>query len=257
MHGWKRNPKAPTSLWDGLVLDGAYAGLHPGTNRFVDGSGLENHGTLTNMDASTDWVWSDELGRWALDFDGSNDLVVTPVIALGTTYSLSWCMQYTKTTGGEPIGGANLNNSYGCYVNSPTTATTLIHSPIFPAASVASDSLGVLSPIELMHFSIVRKNARVEFYVRGLKLGGTKTLANNEPFSVSLLGSERLTPVYQFKGKLADVLFHNRDISPPEITWLADRSNRLYTPDTRRAIWVPTPFNPALMRRQRRMAGAR
>lgn len=43
-----------------------------------DISGRQNHGTLTNMDPSTDWVVGERGGR-ALDFDGSNDYV-----ALGT-----------------------------------------------------------------------------------------------------------------------------------------------------------------------------
>jgi hypothetical protein len=39
----------------------------------LDRSGYGNHGTLTNMDAGTDWVGS-QYG-WALDFDGVDDYV--------------------------------------------------------------------------------------------------------------------------------------------------------------------------------------
>jgi hypothetical protein len=39
----------------------------------IDRSGYGNHGTLTNMDAGTDWVGS-RYG-WALDLDGSDDFV--------------------------------------------------------------------------------------------------------------------------------------------------------------------------------------
>lgn len=39
-----------------------------------DISGRQNHGTLTNMDPSTDWVVGERGGR-ALDFDGSDDRV--------------------------------------------------------------------------------------------------------------------------------------------------------------------------------------
>ena len=35
-----------------------------GEQRYVDSSGYGNHGTLTNMDAASDWVWIPELGRW-------------------------------------------------------------------------------------------------------------------------------------------------------------------------------------------------
>jgi hypothetical protein len=60
------------SLWDGLV--GLWApALGPTGNALFDLSGLNNHGTLTNMDPATDWVGSP--GGWALGFDGIGDFV--------------------------------------------------------------------------------------------------------------------------------------------------------------------------------------
>lgn len=62
------NPK----LWDGLV--GAWMpslGVTGETLRDVSGNG--NHGTLTNMDAASDWVTTSK--GLALDFDGVNDSV--------------------------------------------------------------------------------------------------------------------------------------------------------------------------------------
>jgi hypothetical protein len=43
--------------------------------RLLDRSGRGNHGTLTNMDAGTDWVGTS--AGLSLDFDGTNDRVVT------------------------------------------------------------------------------------------------------------------------------------------------------------------------------------
>jgi len=45
-----------------------------------DQSGYNNHGTLTNMDAGTDWVASGD--GLALDFDGANDYIDIPVRGL-------------------------------------------------------------------------------------------------------------------------------------------------------------------------------
>lgn len=60
-------------LWDGCV--GAWnPGLGPTGLTLRDWSTYKNHGTLTNMDAGTDWVTSQ--GRYALDFDGSDDHIV-------------------------------------------------------------------------------------------------------------------------------------------------------------------------------------
>jgi hypothetical protein len=59
-----------SNLWQGVVgYWSASAG--PSGYRLLDRSGRGNHGTLTNMDAATDWVVDG--GRYALDFDGSND----------------------------------------------------------------------------------------------------------------------------------------------------------------------------------------
>lgn len=47
--------------------------------RLLDRTGRGNHGTLTNMDAGTDWVGATVQGRsgFSLDYDGINDYVVT------------------------------------------------------------------------------------------------------------------------------------------------------------------------------------
>jgi len=80
-------------LWQGLV--GAWSPcLSPrGGTVLRDLSGRGNHGTLTNMDAATDWVTSG--GKTALDFDGSNDYVSIDHNSIfawpkGATFS-TWC----------------------------------------------------------------------------------------------------------------------------------------------------------------------
>ena len=64
------------ALSDGLV---GYWSAWQGSSgyRLLDRTGRGNHGTLTNMDAGTDWVGATVQGRsgFALDFDGSNDFV--------------------------------------------------------------------------------------------------------------------------------------------------------------------------------------
>jgi len=67
-HGQSAYPE----LWDGVRAYYAPC-LGPSGTRLADLSGRNNWGTLTNMDAATDWVVDG--GRYALDFDGSNDHV--------------------------------------------------------------------------------------------------------------------------------------------------------------------------------------
>jgi hypothetical protein len=58
------------TILQGLV--GAWCpSLGPSGYTLLDRSGLGRHGTLTNMDAGTDWVGSP--GGWVMDYDGSND----------------------------------------------------------------------------------------------------------------------------------------------------------------------------------------
>ena len=59
-------------LWRGCV--GAWAPcLGPTGLTLRDWSGYGNHGTLTNMDAGSDWVANG--GKYALDFDGTDDYI--------------------------------------------------------------------------------------------------------------------------------------------------------------------------------------
>ncbi len=67
-------------LWRGCV--GAWAPcLGPTGLTLRDWGGFGNHGTLTSMDAGTDWVVSQ--GRYALDFDSVNDRVETASTTAG------------------------------------------------------------------------------------------------------------------------------------------------------------------------------
>ena len=67
-------PKYP-SLWDGCVAAWAPS-LGATGGRLFDHSAYGNHGTLTDMDAASDWVVSG--GKGALDFDGSDDRIIIP-----------------------------------------------------------------------------------------------------------------------------------------------------------------------------------
>lgn len=71
--------------------------------RLLDRTGRGNHGTLTNMDAGTDWVGSTIRGRsgYVLDFDGSDDHVN---VGNRGVYGFDFSSQFTlsawiKTTG--------------------------------------------------------------------------------------------------------------------------------------------------------------
>ncbi len=67
-HGQSAYPE----LWEAVRAYYAPC-LGPTGTRLADLGGSSNLGTLTSMDAATDWVVDD--GRYALDFDGSNNYI--------------------------------------------------------------------------------------------------------------------------------------------------------------------------------------
>jgi hypothetical protein len=100
-------------LWRGCV--GAWnPGLGPSGLTLRDNSGYGQHGTLTNMDAAGDWVPSD--GRYALDFDGTNDYVdygVRPNIYGLSRFSCSFWIYKTANSAGWVLNRYNTSAAGG------------------------------------------------------------------------------------------------------------------------------------------------
>lgn len=97
-------------LWQGLVGAWSPCLSPPGGTVLRDLSGRQNHGTLTNMDAATDWVTSG--GRRALDFDGSNDYVeASNSESLKITGELS-LFAWVLTTATGPIENEGIAGKY-------------------------------------------------------------------------------------------------------------------------------------------------
>jgi len=74
----------------GLVFAGLGMGNRTAFYKDSSRESKGNDGTLTNMDPATDWLWEPKLGRWALDFDGSNDYVQLPLLP-PIRASACWC----------------------------------------------------------------------------------------------------------------------------------------------------------------------
>lgn len=86
-----------SSLAEGLVFAGLGGWNCVGSAIFADSSHYGNHGTLTNMDPATDWVWSSELGRWCLDFNGTDNRVAIPsiIVASNSTFTVAILANFT------------------------------------------------------------------------------------------------------------------------------------------------------------------
>ena len=105
------NPLADHPLTKGLV--GCWIALPQLAKGSIwyDLSGYNNHGTLTNMDPSTDWVYDGE--RWGLDFDGIDDYVTAAALDspfLGPITILTWVHIDTDDGNSRHFCGKHLSN---------------------------------------------------------------------------------------------------------------------------------------------------
>jgi len=88
------------NILQGLV--GAWCpSLGPSGYTLLDRSGRGQHGTLTNMDAASDWIGTST--GWALDFDGNNDgvLIGTNERLNPTNYNVALWFTPTVVTAGQ------------------------------------------------------------------------------------------------------------------------------------------------------------
>jgi hypothetical protein len=208
---------ADSPLADGLVFAGL--GQHVFGKHYHDSTEqlgfAGNHGTLTNMDPATDWVFDSELGRWGLDFDGSGDNVNVPDVFNGVGDFTTCCIAQTTTTSSRQ------------YIFASTNEVQLqIHNTLGVQAAVSGTTISGPAADTAMHFySLRRRGVKCELFI-----DGESVAFNNDGSALSTAGADwrigQLTNgSYSFNGVISDVLVHNRSLSLSEIQTLADRSD--------------------------------
>lgn len=238
------NPRAPKGIRDGLVFAGGME--HPGSTYYHDASGHDNNGTLTNMDPATDWVWEPELGRWVLDFDGSNDYVTGSPILTANENVMTLAVWIHPDA--EEYAGILAKDDYpqrewflakGTYANLrlrlyQTNGTSRqIDTPVY------SDTL---MSGQWAHVGVVVNGAAssVDLYLNGSYYGdftptswdGTLKNTSASPLWIA----KTYANGYELDGRIADPLIYNRALTPSEIQWLASPANHLRVP-WRRTVW--------------------
>lgn len=227
-------------LWRGCV--GAWnPGLGPTGLRLYDWSPYRNHGTLTNMDGN-DWVASQ--GRYALDFDGSNDVVAASIpLVPNNLCTQSYWFRRTATSTLTGFVGFGVNSSSNSrfvlqpwsdgvvYITVADTTTefnwgqfnsndTLWHhlAAVFDGTKTTNASRLVVffdgKPISLTYSGTIPATFGSPTLLR---MGQTFAAANN-------FGS----------GMIDGYLIHNRALSPNEIRLLATRPGIAYEMAPRR-----------------------
>jgi hypothetical protein len=225
-------------LWRGCV--GAWnPGLGPTGTRLYDWSPYKNHGTLTNMDAGTDWVTNQ--GRYVLDFDGSNDVVVV----LNTlqqlnglqTFSMS-CWGFFRRFNQFPTLWTFTNNIND---DSGLLETNNTGSQIY--AKTANNAVGLTGARTYTLSSALVANTWNHFFFAKTGSGNNGFLYVNGVLQTSFTGALQDLPATMpsqlrigcyaqtgapLDGLATDYQLYNRALSPAEIRLLATRRGIAY-----------------------------
>lgn len=217
-------PKYP-SLWEGCV--GAWCPSLGQTGLTLrDESVYQNHGTLTNMHAASDWVVIG--GKGALDFDGTNDYVTTDAgRALKSTGSgdatFAAFVRFKDTARADFL----------IWKASSGTPDISLYSSGVSQLSLYVDASEInvsttISTESFYHIAATKQGDSWALYVNGL-LGGTmtKALSFSGHTDVIWFGSNHtaFSPLaaYNLNGNLDDIRIYDRALSQPEIRLLARR----------------------------------
>jgi len=202
------------NLFKGLI--GAWCpslGITGGTLRDLSGRG--NHGTLTNMDPSTDWVVSD--GQYALDFDGSNDSITagtTGFIGLSQVTIATWVR--LTSTADEMLFNARPTNSilnFFVFVNQ------------INLRGGSATSITVAAPTGITnnwrHLAATIKGTEGVIYYDGVSIAsGTVAAIGSAPTGLDIGAFSDFGGGYYFSGQMAEITAWNRALTVSEVRQL-------------------------------------
>jgi hypothetical protein len=219
-------------LAQGLVFAGF--GRHTKTNRYHDSSVYGNHGTLTNMDPATDWVWSDELGRLVLDFDGISDFVKIPAFSAIVGPAITWSV-WCKLGGENDVDIIMESSTYynyyiGTFMCSAASSEIRCYLRVpegYNGGTIVRPSTGAWFHLSVVQDTSLVKEKEVTPRINGTLVTFTQTHNDEGANFVSYdiyLGSREGSSLFT-KMQQADLCIHNRPLSPAEIAILANRSD--------------------------------
>jgi len=241
-------------LWRGCV--GAWAPcLGPSGVTLRDWSGYGNHGTLTNMEADTDWIAAS--GQYTLDFDGSNEYVTAGknvgsldgsskftlsawIRTSSASPNIAW-MAYASTSSNNPIILFRFGNPAGepkLFVRDDSGTGT----ELGPSGITINDG-------SWHHVATTKSGANVVIYIDGKAVftssSATTGATTLNTFAIGAL--LRSTASNLWPGQIDDLRVYNRDVNSNEITLLACRRGIAYETDRVRRY---TPEQITALRRK-------
>ncbi len=248
----RRDQSKYPQLWDGLA--GAwYPGAGPSGNTLYDLSGQDNHGTLTNMDAATDWVVN--RGQMALDFDGLNDIIIVPHRA-GNSLDITsnqitlsgWVYRRTATnypyTANKSSSGSAISYLLGANDNKLR----------FFIGAAALEVAHVVLNRWVFHAGTY-DGGTMRIYIDGIEAASAANTGNiptnSAPFRIGSLGWSGDS----YDGFMNDVRIYNRALHADEIKLLSQRPGIAFEPKRRVVYSIPSSVKAWLFRRQSQIIG--
>ena len=220
MMGINASRAVSPTLLHGLV--GAWCpSLGPSGYTLFDRSGRSNHGTLTNMDAATDWVGSP--GGWVIDGDGSNDRVHTALrLPTSSMTYCGWVLMRTFKTGynNRPFGEAD--NARG------TAGSCLILRPGGPyvvmrggtASDINATSAAATSTNQWYHWAVTLSDVPRVWRNGILIATGTGSTISSWNKGFKILADDDAGPSTTIDGQVSDVAAWSRALTQNEISKL-------------------------------------
>lgn len=212
----------------GLVFAGL--GAHPGSRIFRDSSGRHNHGTLEpDFATGPTWLWDAELGRHVTQYDGSDDYITVPHSAsfLFGTGDFTIAVWFNRSNNGIMLGKDTNTDRQWILTFAFTTGFKLSFISIPDGPLQLNGATDVLSGV-WYHGAVTRRAGTLTIYLDGIADGtAASSAAINGTNDINI--GRREFPGFpdSFIGSLSDPLIYSRALSPAEIAWLADPTNRL------------------------------
>jgi hypothetical protein len=229
---------SPVGWWK--LNEETASGGGAGTGYIPDASKNNNQGTIN---AGTSWIYNDfgvdiqdntttvsnlivENGQLntkalnSLDCEaGSDTLVKFTEFNIGTVYTLSGWVNHESTGGVQTYFGGNSANEYFSIQNS---LDDLFFRPKSVVAAVEvdiSDARGAaLSTGVWYNIGVSRNGTAVEFYIDGVKVGATQTLASDQAHAMDALFAEHDSDTaYDFDGKARDFRIYDHALSADQM----------------------------------------
>jgi hypothetical protein len=199
-----------------------------------------NHGTLTNMDAGTDWVGATVQGRsgFALDFDGSNDYI--DLVKQGALYrsgsiSISaWI--YRLGSSGTVASDYNAAGSRASFVLFIRSGKLEFFFESGGAVPIAQSSVDV--PFnQWSHVCGTYDGTDRKVFINGVLRGSNSTAQSNltqAEVGVTAIGRAGSFNGLYLNAQIADVAMHNRALTASEVQTLYNLGPGWYQPYRKR-----------------------